>query len=113
MNGNATPVESLFEKGEEYGKTTIELIRLKAIGKSAEVVSSITAGFALTIVAALSVLIVNIGIALWLGELLGKSYYGFFVMAGFYSLVATVLYTFRRQLIKTPVSNSIIAQMLK
>src|SRR5258706_11552500 len=109
MNENAKLIESLFEKGEEYGKTTLELVRLKAIAKSGEVVSSVTATLAVTVVAALAVLIANIGIALWVGELLGKSYYGFFIVAGFYFLVASLLHLFRRQWIKTPVSNSVIA----
>ena len=28
--------------------------------------------------------LVNVGLSLWIGELLGKAYYGFFAVAGFY-----------------------------
>jgi phosphoglycerol transferase MdoB-like AlkP superfamily enzyme len=113
MGSNAGLIESLFEKGASYSKTTIDLVRLKAIDKSAEVVSSVTARLAVVIVVALAGLIVNIGIALWIGELLGRSYYGFFIMGGFYFLVAILLYRFRHQWIKTPVSNSLITQLSK
>jgi phosphoglycerol transferase MdoB-like AlkP superfamily enzyme len=113
MSDNATPIEMLFEKSEDYSKTTIELLKLNAIDKSADVISSLAAQLTIFIVAALFTLIINIGIALWIGELVGKSYFGFFIVAGFYALVAILLYAFRNQWIKSPLMNSIIIQLLK
>ena len=71
------------------------------------------AQLALAIVVILFVLTANIGIALWIGEVLGKSYYGFFVVAGFYVLAGLIIYNSRHQWIKDPVSNAVISQMLK
>lgn len=113
MNNPATTIEMLFEKAEDYGKTTIELLKLNAIDKSADVVSSIATKLAIAIVVLMFMSIINIGLSLWIGELLGKLYYGFFVVAGFYGLVIFVLYAFRSALIKTPISNSLIIKMLK
>ena len=109
----ATLIESLFEKAEEYAKTNVDLFKLKAIDKSADVVSSLASKFIILIVVSLITIMVNIGLALWIGELMGKTYYGFFIVAAFYVLVACMLYIMREQFIKTPVSNSIITQMLK
>lgn len=113
MNDSATPIETLFERAEDYTKTTIELFKLNAIDKSADVVSSLVSRLAVFMVVALLTIVVNIGFALWIGKLLGESYYGFFVIGGFYALVAILLHTFRHQWIKYPISNSIITQMLK
>ena len=113
MNTNATPIELLFEKAEDYSKTTIELFKLNAIDKSADVVSSLVSRLAVFIAVALSVLIINIGFALWIGLLLGNSFYGFFIIGTFYAIVALLLHVFRHAWIKYPVSNSIITQMLK
>lgn len=113
MIDNATPVEQLFEKAEHYGKTTLEVLKLKALSLSAEVTSSIAVKFAVFTVVALFTFIVNIGVALWLGELMGKSYYGFFLIAGFYAILAVLIYLFRDQWIRRPVSNSVILQMFK
>lgn len=113
MNDTATPIETLFEKAEDYSKTTIKLFKLNAIDKSAEVVSSLALRATIFMVFALFTLIINIGIALWIGELLGKSYYGFFVIAGFYAIIGMLLFAFGHQWIKMPLSNSIITQMLK
>jgi len=113
MDNITTPIETLFERAEDYSKTSIELFKLTAIDKSADVVSSLAVQFAIFMVAVLFTLVINIGIAMWLGELLGKQYYGFFVVAVFYALVMTLLFIFRHEWIKTPVSNSIITQMTK
>jgi len=111
MNNIATPIEILFQKAEDYSKTSIELLKLSAIDMSAEVVSSFAARFVIFMVVALFTLVINIGVALWIGELLGKLHYGFFVVAGFYAIVGALLYIFRDEWIKTPISNSIIMQM--
>lgn len=113
MTDNATPIESLFERVENYSKTTLELYKLHAIDKSADVVSSLVSRLAVFMAVALSILIINIGFALWIGEVLGNSYYGFFIIGGFYAIVAILINAFRHSLIKYPVSNSIITQMLK
>jgi hypothetical protein len=113
MNNNATPIEKVFEKTEDYSKTTIELFQLNLIDKSADIVSSLSAQIAIFIFVALFIFILNIGIALWIGELLGKSYYGFLVSAGFYALIILLLYTFRNQWIKIPISNLIINHLQK
>jgi len=80
-------IESLIEKGEQYGKTTLELIKLKTIDKSADVASTLVSWVIVIVLIVLFFFIINIGLALWIGELLGKSYYGFFVIAGFYALL--------------------------
>lgn len=105
--------ESLIEKGEQYGKTTLELLKLKTLDKSADVTSTLVSWLIVVIFAVLFFLILNIGVALWLGDLLGKSYYGFFVVSGFYALLALIFGIFRKQLIKKPVNESIINQVLE
>lgn len=107
-----TLIENLIEKGEQYGKTTIELLKLKTLDKSADVVSNIVSWAVVIVFAVLFFLILNIGVALWLGELFGKAYYGFFAVSGFYALLAIVFGIFRKQLIKKPLNNSIVEQVL-
>lgn len=113
MNDNATHMEALYKRAQDYGKTSIELFKLNAIDKSADVVSSLVSSLAVIVSVTLSLLIINIGCALWIGNLLGESFYGFFVIGGFYALLALMLYIFRDEWIKNPVCNSIIKQLLK
>jgi hypothetical protein len=113
MNDNATPIASLFERVEDLSKTSIKLYKLNLIDTSAAVVSSMVAGLAIFSTVALSFLIMNIGLALWIGKLLVEPFYGFFIIGGFYALLAIVLFIFKNQWIKNPLSNSIIRKMLE
>jgi hypothetical protein len=105
-------IESLIEKGEEYGKTTLELLKLKTVDKSSDVASTLVSWIVIIAFAIMFFTIINIGIALWLGTILGKSYLGFFVVAGFYGILTLLFSIFRKQLIKKPVNNSIVKQIL-
>jgi len=113
MAETTTPIATLLERAEDYGKSTLEFFTLTAIDKSADVVSSLVSRLAIFFTVALSLFCLSIGLALWLGKLLGGSYYGFFIVGGFYSLLAVLLHIFRHQWLKYPVSDSIIKQMLK
>jgi len=113
MNDQVHPIETLFEKAQDYAKTTIELSKLNAVDKSAELISSLAVRLTLLLVLSMCVLVLNFGVAYWLGDQLGNSYYGFFATAGIDALIAGLIYYFRDNWIKVPVSNSIITEMLK
>lgn len=113
MTDNTTPIATLFDRAEDYGKTALNLLKLNAIDKSTDIVSSLISRIIVFMTVVLSLLIISIGGALWLGKLLGDSFYGFFIVGGLYAILAILLQVFRNQWIKYPVSNSIIKQMLK
>ena len=106
-------IETLFEKGEAYGKTSLELAKLKSLETTTHVVTSLISRMSVILMLLLFGLVLNIGIALMLGEFLGKSYYGFFIVAAFYLLAGLVLHFFLLKWIKKPVSELIIIQALQ
>lgn len=105
--------DSLVEKAETYGKTSVELIKLKTVDKVADGTSSFVAWGAVVIAVILFFIILNFGIALWLGTVIGQIYYGFFVVAGFYAVVGIILFIFKNKWIKKPLHDSMINDMLK
>lgn len=113
METPASLIESLYERVETYGKTTFELSKLKLLETTTVVVTSMLSRISVIIMISLFVLVMNIGIAMMLGEFLGKSYYGFFIVAGFYLLAGIVFHFFLYKWIKKPVSELIIKQALK
>ncbi|RKS93992.1 hypothetical protein BC952_1853 [Flavobacterium limicola] len=113
MENNATTIEMLFKRAEDYTRTTVELTKLHAVDKAADVMSSLISRLAVSIVFAMFALLANIGLSLWIGELVGKLYYGFFIVSSFYLLIAIILYIFKNEWIKTPISNFMIVKMLK
>lgn len=112
MESIAKNKDILFEKIENYANTSIDLIKLNAIEKSADVFSSLTHLIVMFSVIAMFTLFVNIGISLYVGKLLGDYYLGFLLVSTFYLLVALLIYGFRKQFIKTPISNMIITKLL-
>lgn len=113
MENTVTTIETLFEKAEVFTKTSLELLKLNAISKSSDILASLAVKLVLATMVATFFLFLNIGLAFWVGELLGKSYYGFFVVAGFYILMTILFSMFNNSLIKQPIKNSIISEILK
>lgn len=113
MEAKATIIGSLFEKTEDYAKTSIDLIKLQALDKSANAVSSAVSVFVILISTLCVITMVNIGAALWIGKLIGSYYSGFFIVAIFYAVVSLVLYIFKDSIIKTPISNLFITHIRK
>ena len=112
MERVATPIDLLFDKAEDYSKTSIELLKFKVIEKSADVLSSITSLIAIGIVVALFTLFLNIGLGLYIGKLLGDYYFGFFVVSGFYFGLATIIYVLKESYIKAKIADLIISKLI-
>ena len=73
MQDNAKLIETLFERTVEYGKTSFELVKLQALDKTSDVVSSFVPHSVVFVLIASFMLFFNVGLAFWLGELLGKA----------------------------------------
>lgn len=104
-------VEALFERAGDYMETRLDLWKLKATQKSSDIISSLASGMISIFIFAMSIMIVNIGIALLIGEWLGKTYYGFFALAGLYVIAGLIFKAFQNKWIKEPVTNSIIKKI--
>ena len=113
MEDNANPIESLLEKTAEYGKASFELVKLKAIDKTSDVISTLIPHSVVLVLVAVCMLFINLGLAFWLGEILGKIFYGFFVVAAFYVLAGIVLHFFMHGWLKKIVGNYFIKHVLK
>lgn len=112
MKELTTPVEDLLERAQAYTKTSLQLFKLKATDKLAEIISNLASGFVVVVIIALFFVNLNIAIALLLGDLFGKAWLGFILVSGLYSCIGFIVYLFRNQWIKRPVSNSIIQELL-
>ena len=112
MEANAKLIESMLERITEYGKTSYELVKLKALDKTSEVVSTLIPHSVVFIIIASFMLFFNLGLAFWLGEILGKPFFGFFLVAAFYCVIAFVLHFFMHKWMKRTLCNYFIKQLL-
>ncbi|RTY95033.1 hypothetical protein [Flavobacterium sp. GT3R68] len=113
MKDKVILIEMLIDKIEQYSKTTIELYKLKAIDKSTDVFASLGSRIIIFIIIALFFIVLSMGVALYLGEVLGKSYYGFFAVASFYGLTAIILFMIRKSHIEKSFNDYIVNQIFK
>ena len=113
MQDQAKLIETLLEDATEYGKTSLEIVKLKAVDKSSEVISSLVFQTILYVFIISFIVFINLGLAIWIGKLLGQLYLGFFVMAAFYLIAGLIYYFFFQKKIKKQVSEYIIKQALK
>ncbi len=112
MENASHPVESLVERIKSYVETRIDLLRLKAIDKSSSVLSLVISLFVVILLGFIAFILLNVGIALLLGDLLGKSYYGFFIVAVFYLITGLVIFMNHDKWIKMPIANSLIKKLM-
>jgi hypothetical protein len=109
---NPTNMEELFEKLKEYGDTRVNLFKLKSIQKVSGFMSSAIASVVLVIVLSIVLLCITIGLALLIGSLLGQTYLGFFIIGIIYLIAGLVVYSMRGKLIKAPISNKLIKELI-
>ena len=112
MQNETNALGDLFSKTTGYLETRAELLKLKAIAKTSDMASSFVSRMVVGVLAVMVIVLLNIGVALWLGHILGELYLGFFAVTGFYLLVLVILYVARKQLLKTPVRDSIIKHFI-
>ena len=113
MEDKKVLVEELYERASDYGKTSFELVKLQALDKTSDIVSSIIPHSVVFVLFASFMIFLNLGLAFWLGDILGRTYFGFFVIAGFYVLIGIILHFFMHGWIKGKIRNYIIKQFLK
>ena len=112
MENQSGVVESLIDRVKSYVETRIDLLRLKAIDKSSSFLSLVVSLIVVILVGFISLIMLSVGIALLLGDWLGKSYYGFFIVGGFYLIAGLVLYSLREKWLKSPIANSMIKNLM-
>ncbi|MEO6134232.1 MAG: phage holin family protein [Ginsengibacter sp.] len=112
MENKPTSVEELFLKLKEYGDTRLDLFRLKAINKVSAFFSSLVTSILLLVIFFLVLICLTIGVALYIGTFLGAPYYGFFIMGGIYLIIGLVFFYSKAKLLKTPISNKLIKELM-
>lgn len=112
MESTATQVKDIISKAGEMVETKVKLWKLKAIGKGSEVVSSIVSSIVVILTIVFAVFFLSIGLAILIGQWLGEVYYGFLIIAGIYGLAGLLFYGFRKTMIKDPISNRVIENIM-
>ena len=95
-------IETLFESIKEYGETHIDLVKLKVADRATDIISSLVSNF-----------LVLLALSMLLGELFGKTYYGFFVLAFFYLIIGLIFNKMKTKWFQTPIGDMLVKKMFK
>ncbi len=105
-------LEPIFERTETYVKTSLELYQLKAIEKSSDISASLITRITAILLITLFLGLSSIGLSIWLGDILGKMYYGFFCTAILFGIMGLMIYFVFHDKIKKSIQNMLIEKML-
>lgn len=109
---NNHPIDDLVGHTREYIETRMELGKLQLVEKGSVISGQLVARLTLLFFSLSVVAFLSIAAALYLGEVLGKTYYGFAAMGGFYGLIYLLLYLNRDRWIQRPVAGGVIRSIL-
>jgi hypothetical protein len=104
---------TILDQAEQYIKTSMELYTLTLTGKIAKAVSTLVTQLVIGILSMIVLFLLVMCLAFWIGDLLGHDYLGFLIMGGVLGLMTFILFVKRHNLIRKPVMNNIISDILK
>lgn len=115
QNGQEEPSRffRLYDHAEQYLKTSVELYRLKAVKTGAGIFSSVATGFILGVVFSMVLLFASIGLALYLGKLLGAWHHGFFAVCGIYLIAGIVVYAIRTKILRRKLNDYFVKEVFE
>jgi hypothetical protein len=113
MEEQQVDIDNLLSDAGDYIETRTTLWKLKAIASLSDVSGELVSGLGMIVIISFVIIIFSIGIALLIGDWVGKSYYGFFIVGGIYTMIGLILYARRGRWLKEPFSNMLIRKILK
>ncbi len=106
-------IEDITESLKQYVMVNFEIIKLEATERTSAIGSSFLSVVIVASAAFLFLFTLSIGIGFYLSFLLNDTYSGFLIIAGFYFLLALVLFFGRKKFLKSPLRDRIIKEILE
>lgn len=113
MSETLKKVEELTDHVKDYITTKVEITKLRLAEKTSLTIGNIIAALVVAVLFLFVILFGSIAGAWALSDYIGKNYAGFLIVAGFYLLVAIIVWLARGKLIRFPVMNAIIKMLHK
>ena len=105
-------MEGLSDSMKKYIQLNYEILKLEATKKTSEIGSSLFGLLVLGAVLFLFAFALSLGVGFYLSALLGDSFTGFGIIAGFYLLISIILFIGRKKLVEKPFRDKIIKKLL-
>ena len=113
MENFSDQIEDLGDNIKQLVNIKLDGVKLSVAEKSSKVLSNLIAGIIVAVIVILVTIFLSIALAYFLAGLLGSIWAGFLIVSGIYLLAALVILAFKEQMIRVPIMNSILSQMVK
>lgn len=107
-----TKLEELIDHVKDCVNTKSKLLVLKATDKASAVSGIAVSYMIFAFFVAIIFVLLSIGAAIWISAKMDDNFSGFFIVAGFYAVLLLILFLGREAIIKRPVANKIISEIL-
>ena len=91
-------ITEAFNKAKDYMETQFELLRLKAISRSARIFGSLVIDLAMVLLSLLVVFFLSLALGFYLGEVLGSYSLGFLATGGIFLIFILLIKIFEKTL---------------
>lgn len=105
-------LEMLDDRFKAYLSTSIQLLKLEAVERSAVLASGLFSRLLILLAALITLIFLSIGASLYLAQCLGRYDLGFGIVGAFYLLLTLILLLGRKKIAETPMLNAILNKML-
>lgn len=113
-------MEKVFAQIENLGDNIRELVnvklntaRLSVAEKSSKLLSNLIAGVIAAIIIIFFIIFLSVALAYFLAGILGSTWAGFLVVSGIYLIAALIIWALKERLLRIPIMNSILSQLVK
>ncbi|CAN5144454.1 hypothetical protein BH09BAC5_BH09BAC5_28260 [soil metagenome] len=101
-------IEELTQHLSKCVRTNLELVKMEATERSSVIGAEIISSMVIASVVMLFILFSSLVAGFYLSTLFGTSYAGFAIVAGFYFILAIVLFLARKKIMRNPLRDRII-----
>lgn len=106
-------LEDLMEDLKNYAVTNYTILKLETAERTAVIGSGMISSLVVLSVMMLFILFFSLAAAFYLSALLGNTYAGLLIVAGFYLLAGTILWFGRKKLLEHPLRERLIRKLFR
>lgn len=111
MENQENLITPLFEKIQEYGNTSYELVKLRTVEKTVGFLSRVASGMVILLVVCMVLLFSGVALAIWLGQLAGEMYVGFAWVALIYVFLGGMTLLFFRKWMRRKFADFMVSSI--
>lgn len=105
--------QSMIDKLKDYVNVRIELAKLSVIEKGSKLFATVITDSIIGILFVLTFVFASFGLCFYLSEVIGNTYVGFFIVAGFYLLIGLIVYAIKDNILEKRLANRVITKVFK